>query len=151
MMNKLLKCSTEQIRRATKEESPGAELLDSPMLDQLREDVQDPAKRTGAVGVEAEGIPPPEAWDHPDEDTLNVPADPFPVQAPATPEPPPAPSFPHPQPSPHHSPARSPHSEAQVISDDEGLNHTPPSPTPLPDLLFLSCLSPLLATARVPS
>lgn len=63
MRSRLLKCSQEQVRWASRDESWGAELLDSPAFDKLRQDLQHPGRRVGAVDVEAEGSPPPEAWD----------------------------------------------------------------------------------------
>eukprot|EP00959_Pyramimonas_sp_CCMP1952_P198167 4145065-Pyramimonas_sp.AAC.1 len=63
MRAKLLECSAEQVRLATRAESLGAELLDSPTFDRLREELRNPGKRVGAVDVASEGPPPPEADD----------------------------------------------------------------------------------------
>ena len=66
MRARLLKCSAEQVRPATRSETIGAELLDSESFDRLREDIRNPARRSGAIDVSAEGPPPPEAWDGPE-------------------------------------------------------------------------------------
>eukprot|EP00959_Pyramimonas_sp_CCMP1952_P120536 2520496-Pyramimonas_sp.AAC.1 len=48
MRSKLYKCSEEQVRPATRQESLGAELLDTARFDQLREEVRAPGRRIGA-------------------------------------------------------------------------------------------------------
>eukprot|EP00959_Pyramimonas_sp_CCMP1952_P462670 9483636-Pyramimonas_sp.AAC.2 len=63
MRAKLLKVSEDQIRPATKEEALGGELLDSVAFDRLRKELASPGRRVGAVDVQSEGAPPPEAWD----------------------------------------------------------------------------------------
>eukprot|EP00959_Pyramimonas_sp_CCMP1952_P082156 1716688-Pyramimonas_sp.AAC.1 len=63
MRTRLLKCSVEQVRLAARDEADGAELLDCSELANLRDELQRPNGRVGAVDVEGEGPPPPEAWD----------------------------------------------------------------------------------------
>eukprot|EP00959_Pyramimonas_sp_CCMP1952_P460670 9480277-Pyramimonas_sp.AAC.1 len=64
---KLLKVSEDQVRPATREEALGSELLDSVAFDRLRQELASPGRRMGAVDVQPEGHPPPEAWDQPSE------------------------------------------------------------------------------------
>ena len=65
MRSRLWKCSSLQVRYATRAESLGAELLDEVTFKELQQDLKDPGKRVGATDVESEGEPPPEAWDSP--------------------------------------------------------------------------------------
>ena len=65
MRSRLWKCSSIQVRIATRAESLGAELLDEASFKELQQDLKDPGKRIGATDVESEGRPPPEAWDSP--------------------------------------------------------------------------------------
>ncbi len=65
MRSRLWKCSSLQVRNATRAESLGAELLDEVTFKELQQDLKDPGKRVGATDVESEGDPPPEAWDKP--------------------------------------------------------------------------------------
>eukprot|EP00959_Pyramimonas_sp_CCMP1952_P184556 3859134-Pyramimonas_sp.AAC.1 len=63
MRTKLWKCSTEQVRAATRVEAQGAELADTAEFRSLQEQVKNPGRRIGALDVTQEGPPSEEAWD----------------------------------------------------------------------------------------
>ena len=70
MRSRLWKCSSLQVRSATRAESLGAELLDEVAFKELQQDLKDPGKRVGATDVESEGTPPPQAWGSPQPASL---------------------------------------------------------------------------------
>ena len=63
MRSRLWKCSSVQVRPATRAESLGAELLDDAHFRQLQDDLKHPGRRVGATDITTEGPPPNEAWD----------------------------------------------------------------------------------------